>query len=427
MNCPYTMKEIVMKKISIPSRLWYENKERELTLPDRWQVDNLNSPGFDKPGLTPQEIKNRVDHPLEGPTLEEMARGKKQAVIVFDDMTRPTPVKDVAPFVLECLHRAGMKKDQVRFIWALGTHGAYDMINARKKLGAEIVENYAVYNHDPFQNTVRVGRTPTGLELWFNREFMTCDLKIGIGCITPHVHVGFGGGAKIILPGVAGIETINQFHNQLYRDQARTGLGNFENNIMRAECDAAGDAVSLNFKVDCLVNRRGEITNLYAGPFRTTHTAGAEEGKEHYGVAHAAGYDLAVCNAYAKANESAIALLFSLMVLKPKDGMAVLISDAPEGQVPHYVMRAWGSDYGGRHYAPKPSGFLRILMKKLIVMAPYPDRTGLDLICQVDDATIVKTWPEVLAILENDFPGSAKVAVVQDGTMQYLKPRPQEG
>ena len=115
------------------------------------------------------------------------------------------------------------------------------------------------------------------------------------------------------------------------------------------------------------------------------------------------------------------------MVLKPKDGMAVLISDAPEGQVPHYVMRAWGSDYGGRHYAPKPSGFLRILMKKLIVMAPYPDRTGLDLICQVDDATIVKTWPEVLAILENDFPGSAKVAVVQDGTMQYLKPRPQEG
>ncbi len=75
------------------------------------------------------------------------------------------------------------------------------MINARKKLGDEIVENYAVYNHDPFQNTVRVGRTPTGVELWFNREFMSCDLKIGIGCITAHVHVGFGGGAKLILPG----------------------------------------------------------------------------------------------------------------------------------------------------------------------------------------------------------------------------------
>jgi nickel-dependent lactate racemase len=353
-----------------------------------------------------------------------MARGKKQAVIVFDDMTRPTPVKEIAPFVLESLHRGGMKKDQVRFLWALGTHGAYDMINARKKLGEEIVENYPVYNHDPFQNVVRVGRTPTGVELWFNREFMSCDLKIGIGCITPHVHVGFGGGAKIVLPGVAGIESINQFHNQLYRDPGRAGLGNFENNLMRAECDAAGDAVSLNFKVDCLVNRRGQITNLYAGPFRATHSAGAEEGREHYAVPHAAGYDLAVCNAYAKANESAIALLLSLTLLKPREGTAVLISDAPEGQVPHYVMRAWGTDYGGRHYTPRSRGFLPRLLKKLIVMAPYPDRTSLDLICHVDDAIIVKTWPEAVAILEKDYPDSAKVAVVQDGTMQYIKPRP---
>ncbi len=409
-----------MKRVSIPSRLWYKNKEWEVTFPDRWEVANLNPPGFDKPGLSPDKIRERILRPIEGPALEELARGKKQAVIVFDDMTRPTPVKDIAPYVLESLHRAGMKKNQIRFIWALGTHGAYDMINARKKLGDEIVENYAVYNHDPFQNTVWVGRTPTGVELWYNREFMSCDLKIGLGCITPHVHVGFGGGAKIILPGVASIETINQFHNQLYRDRARTGLGNFTNNIMRAECDAAGDAVGLNFKVDCLVNRRGEITNLYAGPFRATHNAGAEEGKIHYGIPHSSGYDIAVCNAYAKANESAIALLFALTLLKPKTGVGVLVCDAPEGQVPHYVMRAWGSDYGGRHYTPRPKGFVLNLMKKLIVLAPHPDRTSLDLISHIDDAVIVKTWPEVLPHIEKEFPASAKVAVVQDGTMMHM-------
>jgi len=410
-----------MKKISIPSRLWYENKEWELTLPDRWEVDNLSPTGFDKPKLAPEEVREKIDHPIEGPTLREMAKGKKQAVIVFDDMTRPTPVKEMAPYVLESLHRAGMKKEQIRFIWALGSHGVYDMINARKKLGEEIVENYAVYNHDPFQNTVRVGRTSTGVELWFNREFMSCDLKIGIGCVTPHVHVGFGGGAKIVLPGVAGIETINQFHNQLYRDQTRTGLGKFSNNIMRAECDAAGDAVGLNFKLDCLVNRRGEITNLYAGHFRATHVAGAEEGRGHYGIPHSTGYDLAICNAYAKANESAIAIIFALTLLKPREGVGVLISDAPEGQVPHYVMRVWGSDCGGRHYSPRPRGLVQTLMKKLIVMAPYPDRTSLDLICHIDDALIVKTWPEVLALIEKEFPGGAKVAVVQDGTMMHMQ------
>jgi nickel-dependent lactate racemase len=30
---------------------------------------------------------------VEGPSLEELAKGKREAVIVFDDMTRPTPVK----------------------------------------------------------------------------------------------------------------------------------------------------------------------------------------------------------------------------------------------------------------------------------------------------------------------------------------------
>ncbi|MBN1614891.1 MAG: DUF2088 domain-containing protein [Deltaproteobacteria bacterium] len=410
-----------MKKVSIPSRLWYENKEWELTFPERWQVDNLTSPGFEKAGLTPEEIRSRLEPPIDGPSLEELARGRKQAVIVFDDMTRPTPVSAVVPHVLDALHRAGMKRDQIRFLWALGSHGAYDMIAARKKLGARVVENYAVYNHDPFQNTVRVGRTPTGVELWFNREFMNCDLKIGIGCITAHVHVGFGGGAKLILPGVAGIETINQFHNQLYRDVSRTGLGNFDNNIMRAECDAAGDAVGLDFKVDCLINRRGEIAGLYAGSFRATHARGGEDAKVHYGIPYTTGYDIAVCNAYGKANESAISLLFSMQLLKPgAAGTAVLISDAPEGQVPHYVMRAWGSDYGGRHFIPRSKGFIDVFMKKLLVMAPFPDRTMLDLICHIDDAVIVKNWPELSKILETDYPDEARVAVVQDGTTQYL-------
>lgn len=409
-----------MIKISVPSKLWYENQERDLLFPDHWQVDNLNPPGFAKPPLSASSIREKIIRPLAGPSLTELARNKKQAVIVFDDMTRPTPVKDIAAPILKILHEAGMKREQIRFLWALGAHGAQDMISARKKLGAEIVENYPIYNHDPFQNTLRVGRTPTGVELWFNREFLSCDLKIGIGCITPHVHVGFGGGAKIILPGVAGLETINQFHNQLYRDPLRTGLGNFENNIMRAECDAAGDAAGLDFKVDCLINRRGQITNIYAGPFRFTHQVGAEEAKEHYGIKNSGGYDIIIANAYGKANEAAIALLLALMLLKPKEGIAVLIADAPEGQVPHYVMRAWGSTYGGRHFTPRPKGFLQQVLKKLIVLTPFPDRTFLDLICHLDEALIVKTWAEALTILENDFPEKARVGVLQDGTMMYL-------
>jgi len=76
---------------------------------------------------------------------------------------------------------------------------------------------------------------------------------------------------------------------------------------MRAELRCAG-CVGLNFKVDCLVNRRGQIYEPVRRTLPGYPYCGAGEGKEHYAISHATRYDLAVCNAYAKANESAIAL-----------------------------------------------------------------------------------------------------------------------
>jgi len=411
-----------LKKISIPARRWYENKEKIIFFPPRWQVDNLTSPGLEKRALRAGQIKNRIDHPVEGAPLEDLARGKKQAVIVFDDMTRPTPVKDTAPYVLKALHRAGMKRGQIRFIWALGSHGAYDMIAARKKLGDGIVEKYPVYNHDAFQNTAHAGKTPGGIDVWFNREFMSCDLKIGIGCITPHVHVGFGGGAKIIFPGVAGIESIKSFHEHYNVDPSHHGLGNFENNTMRFECDAAGDIAGLDFKVDCLVNRRGEVAGIYAGAFRSTHKQGAAEAKGAYGITTTGGYDIVVANTYAKANEAGIAMLLVRQLIRgDKKGIDIIISDAPEGQVPHYVFGHWGKDYGGWHYHFMRKGFISSFMKKLILFNPLPTPSCLKWIGHEDDITAVKTWPEVLGILRGEFPSAARVGVIPDATMQYLK------
>jgi nickel-dependent lactate racemase len=298
------------------------------------------------------------------------------------------------------------------------------MADARKKLGDDIVENYAVYNHDAFQNLVNVGKTPSGVDLWFNREFMSCDLKIGIGCVTPHPQVGFGGGAKIILPGVAGIQTIMQYHNQLFKNPASGGLGNFDGNILRPEIDAAGTAAGLDYKVDCLLNRRGEIVNLFAGPFMATHVAAAETAKEYFVIPRSTGYDISISNAYAKANESAIAFVTAMMTVKPGgQGITVLIIDSPEGQVPHYVFRCWGEEYGGdqyRYYAPG-ARFVPSAIKKLIVFNPFPDKTCLDLLCHHDDAIFVKTWPEIIALLEEEYPGQARVAVITDGTTQYMK------
>src|SRR3712207_7755244 len=44
---------------------------------------------------------------------------------------------------------------------------------------------------------------------------MSCDLKLGVGCIYPHPIAGFSGGAKIILPAVCGADTTRMMHDYI--------------------------------------------------------------------------------------------------------------------------------------------------------------------------------------------------------------------
>lgn len=55
-----------------------------------------------------------------------------------------------AEIVLEKLHLAGIPRDHIRFICATGTHGALNRQDFVRKLGEKIVEEYPVFNHNPF-------------------------------------------------------------------------------------------------------------------------------------------------------------------------------------------------------------------------------------------------------------------------------------
>ena len=109
-----------MRTTRVPARRWYDNEERVLTFPDRWDVHCLTSPGLEKPGLTPSQIREKIETPIDGPLLADLARGKGQAVIVFDDMTRPTPIREAALPVLDVLHVAGMCRPATSAIFVKG-------------------------------------------------------------------------------------------------------------------------------------------------------------------------------------------------------------------------------------------------------------------------------------------------------------------
>lgn len=405
-------------RVQLPQLLWYENNILEIDLPDEWDVEVCPMQGADWPALTVEQMEMAIKNPIESDRIRDIAKGKKTAVIVFDDMTRPTRTFEIAPLVLKELDAAGIKQQDITFVCALGAHGALTQHELRKKLGATILENYRVFNHNPYENCVTLGTTSYGTPVMINREVMEADVKIGIGCVTAHPQAGFSGGGKLILPGVAHIDTISHQHLSVAAQAPETmGLGKYENNILRKNIFEAAEMTGMDFKIDVIFNDRGLTTAIFAGEMVTAHAKAVEIAKEAYAtypIPH--DKDLVIANAFAKANEMAIAVRVGLMTLSAHSGTVVVIANAPEGQVIHYLLGRFGRNYGGRQYpvSTLPSNL------ELIIMTPFPDKGFADWFSNPETVTLTRNWESTMNVLRAKFEAKSRVAVIPNATMQYI-------
>jgi nickel-dependent lactate racemase len=410
--------------VRVPELAWYGNGELELDFPASWQVSVCQMRGHDRPRLGDAAIRGAFSRPFGASTISELARDRRQVAILFDDMSRPTRSAQLIPCILEELEAAGVGDGDVRFIAAVGAHGPLTRLDFAKKLGEEVLERFPVYNHNPYENCTYLGETSRGTPVSVNTEVMGCDLKIGIGCILPHPLTGFGGGGKIVLPGVASIDTIAAHHANLIAEafargeDVGTGLGVFDENPLRLDVAEAAAMAGLDIKIDTVVNGRGEMAGLFVGEPVTAHTDGVKMAREAYATRPAESPDVVVLNTYCKASEVVLAVPLLPQLLGDSRADVVLIASAPEGQVTHYLARSFGSRIGGRLWLPRTS--LPPSVNRLIVLTRYRELSGADWLAPLESVIWAKTWPEVVDRLKEFHGESASVAVVPDATMQYF-------
>jgi nickel-dependent lactate racemase len=231
---------------------------------------------------------------------------------------------------------------------------------------------------------------------------------------------GFGGGSKIILPGVAAYETILALHSpREIRGQVVsgtvTGMGAINDNPRRRDIDEAADIAGLDMKIDAIVNSRGETAALYAGRPLPAYAAALKEARTHYLTRQAADKDIIIANTFAKANEAVSGLLVAFPSVSQDGGDVVLIANAPGGQATHYLMGPFGNTTAGQ---------LKLQMKvparvnRLIILNQYPELASRRYLEDTDKVVMVATWAEVLKLLQ---PGhrEAKVAVYPNADIQY--------
>ena len=410
-----------MQKIDIPWGAWHNNSPFSLEFPDNWDVEIAGM--ADAPEISDEELRKSFANPIGSPRIAEMARGKKTVAIAVDDMTRPTQANRFIPFIIEELHEAGIKDDDITFIIALGSHRPLIYHELVKKLGQDTLNKYRVYNHCPFDNLVPVGESMDGSPILINRYFMEADYTIAVGCIVPHPTAGWGGGGKIIMPGVCSIETLAAVHGA---DLARGGgqVAVLEGNKLRAEIDDIASKAGLNMIVNAVCTSRGGTAGLFVGNFIEAHRAGVEMAKKVYATEVPANIDVGIFNAYPEDTEFLqCGKALNVWVnpdedLVKKGGSIVVSTAASEGRGTHYLvdvgMRLFRKADSRPAMAKKMAGRNLAFFSPTVTSAEVRDRYPADV-------SFFGKWnPLVDELTERHGPGTHAV-VFPCCSLQYFK------
>ena len=401
---------------------WSDNpREVDYYLPDSWDVKVHDIAGAHKPELNDQQIEAAIASPIGTRRIRDLAKGKKKVVILFDDMSRGTPTWRIAPVVLKELKEAGIPDNCIEFVCATGAHQAWDRAGLVRKIGEHIMANYPVYNHVAFFNCTPLGKTSYGTRVEINSEVMSCDLKIAIGDISPHVSYGFSGGGKMVMPGVSSYESIAEHHGVIHRRHGPPGQ--VDPNFRSANNENLRDAIEfarmakLDFSVHCMMNHKADVVAIFAGDVEESQKVAIEEAKKHFYVPPSEDNDITIANAFCKANEANIASGVAFRSVKKEGGTAVFIANSHLGQIGHYLFGNWGKTYGGKvlgKMSPPEN------VKHCIFYSEFPEARNWDRFADKDlnRCFFPSQWAEVIGRLMEWHGTKAKVAVFPDATNQ---------
>ena len=251
-------------RIKLPYR---KDKTVIVDVPDKnvfFIADRGVAPPLKKPR---DEIRRSLKNPIGTPSLQELVGPKDKVVILGDDNTRPTPQGIIVPVLLDELNAVGIPNENIQVVIALGTHREMSEKEIREKYGSEVVKRVPVVNHDfkDLEKLVDVGKTETGIPISVNKEVYDAGFVMGVGNIVPHCLAGWGGGGKIIQPGICGEETTAMTHVMAGKVRPISKLmGRLDSNV-RGEIDAVALKAGLKLIVNTVLNREDKISHVVVG------------------------------------------------------------------------------------------------------------------------------------------------------------------
>ena len=301
-------------------------EKQYFSLPAAWELLHCVE---DKEGTPTASVQQMTIEALMQPKgtdpFQDLLSGVKSVAVIVDDGTRPTPVKAILEVLLNRLADNGFSRKHIIIVVALGTHEAMNREALEERLGSEVLSHYKVVQHNARQSDLVPITVPGEKRMVkINPEVAQADLRVGISSILPHPMAGYGGGPKIVMPGVSDFEYIRDHHVK-YVVHPRSVAGTTQGNPFHEGCMRAARAIRLDFSINCVYNQQGQIIRIIGGSLEAAFGEAVKVCFERLGHRFEEKVDVTITSSYPHTHGHQIFKGLSAPDIVTKDTGAILI------------------------------------------------------------------------------------------------------
>lgn len=294
---------------------------------ERWQW--LTRPEPPAPTDVSQALAGVLREPQGGVPLVRHLEGRRRVGLVVPDGTRPLPVE-----LLEALLDE-LRGHEVIVRVANGTHRRTTPDEHRRLLGRHAGQvPIGDRSADDEAAHARLPDTSWAIDA----EAARCDALVLLGPTSFHYLAGFGGGGKLIAPGLSDRRTANFVHEACLADgggrHPLSRAGQLEDNPLRARLEQVCALAPPQLYVIPVLDSAYRTVALFAGERLQAFEASSRWLLAHYGVACQRASTVIACAGGAPYDQDFVqahkAWEMATRVAKP-DGTIVWVAQCPEG------------------------------------------------------------------------------------------------
>ena len=224
------------------------------------------------PGLRgEEEVRRALREPIGSKPLREIVKPGEKIAVITSDITRPMPTYKVMPALLDELYAAGVAKEDITLVFALGSHRKHTPEEQKKLAGERAWQEIRCIDGDA-DDCILLGTTKAGTPVEMTRVVAEADRRICLGNIEFHYFAGYSGGAKALMPGVSTRAAIQANHSMMVLPECCAGA--LETNPLRMDIEEAGQITGIDFIVNVVLSEQKEILKAVAGHHIEAHRAG---------------------------------------------------------------------------------------------------------------------------------------------------------